>query len=213
MASKPSEPLWLVWAREMQALAQTGLAFTRDPYDRARYEQLRGLAARIMSEYTGADARRIERLFIEEAGYATPKLDVRGAVFRKGRLLLVREAADADRWTLPGGWADVNESPAESVVKEVREESGFDVRVVKLAAVWDRARHPHTPPYAFHIWKLFFVCEITGGAARAGPETSGVAFFAEDELPYDLSVSRVLLPQLRRMFEHIRRPDLPTEFD
>jgi ADP-ribose pyrophosphatase YjhB (NUDIX family) len=110
---------------------------------------------------------------------------------------MVREAVDGDRWTLPGGWADVNESPADAVMKEVREESGFDVRAVKLAAVWDRARHPHTPPYAFHIWKLFFVCEITGGEARGGLETSGVAFFGENELPRDLSVSRVLLPQLR----------------
>jgi len=208
-----AEPAWLLWVREMQALAQTGLAFSRDPYDRDRYEQLRRLAARIMAEHTGMPAERVEALFAAETGYATPKLDVRGAVFRDGRLLLVREAADANRWTLPGGWADVNESPAESVAKEVREESGFAVRVVKLAAVWDRARHPHTPAYAFHIWKLFFLCEITGGEARTGPETTEVAFFAEDALPADLSVSRVLTPQLRRMFAHMRDPALPTEFD
>ena len=87
------------------------------------------------------------------------------------------------------------------------------MRVAKLAAVWDRARHPHVPSYTFHIWKLFFVCEIIGGAARGGLETSAVEFFAEDELPRDLSISRVLLPQLRRMFEHMRRPELPTDFD
>ncbi len=210
---RPIDPLWLLWVREMQALAQTGLAFTRDPFDRERYEQLRRLAARIMAEHTGSDVQRVETLFAEQTGYATPKLDVRGAAFRDGRLLLVREAADANRWTLPGGWADVNESPAECVAKEVREESGFEVRVTKLAAVWDRARHAHKPPYAFHIWKLFFLCEITGGEARIGLETSGVAFFAEDALPTDLSISRVLLPQLRRMFEHMRQPALPTEFD
>jgi ADP-ribose pyrophosphatase YjhB (NUDIX family) len=212
-ARVPLDPPWLLWVREIQALAQTGLAFTRDPYDRERYQRLRGLAARIMSEHTGLDVRRVETLLAAETGYATPKLDVRGAVFRDGRLLMVREAVDGDRWTLPGGWADVSESPADAVMKEVREESGFDVRAVKLAAVWDRARHPHTPPYAFHIWKLFFVCEITGGEARGGLETSGVAFFGENELPRDLSVSRVLLPQLRCMFEHMRRPELPTEFD
>jgi len=208
-----AEPAWLLWVREMQALAQTGLAFSRDPYDRDRYEQLRRLAARIMAEHTGIPTERIEALFAAETGYATPKLDVRGAVFRDGRLLLVREAADANRWTLPDCWADVNESPAESVAKEVREESGFAVRVVKLAAVWDRARHAHTPAYAFHIWKLFFLCEITGGEARTGPETTEVAFFAEDALPADLSVSRVLTPQLRRMFAHMRDQALPTEFD
>jgi ADP-ribose pyrophosphatase YjhB (NUDIX family) len=208
-----TDPRWLLWAREMQALAQTGLALTRDPYDRERYQRLRGLAARIMTEHRGQDVQPIEALFAGDIGYATPKLDVRGAVFRDSRLLLVRETADGDRWTLPGGWADVNESPFESVVKEVREESGFDVRVAKLAAVWDRARHPHVPSYTFHIWKLFFVCEIIGGEARGGLETSAVEFFAEDELPGDLSISRVLLPQLRRMFEHMRRPELPTDFD
>ncbi len=208
-----TDPLWLLWAREMQALAQTGLAFTRDPYDRERYQQLRGLAARIKTEHTRQDAQRIGAIVGGGTGYATPKLDVRGAVFRDGRLLLVRETADGDRWTLPGGWADVNESPTESIVKEVREESGFDVRVAKLAAVWDRARHPHMPAYPFHIWKLFFVCEITGGEARGGLETSAVEFFAEEELPRDLSISRVLLPQLRRMFEHMRRPELATDFE
>ena len=138
---------------------------------------------------------------------------MRGAVFRDGCILLVREAADGGRWTLPGGWADVNESPAECVVREVREESGFDVRVGKLAAVWDRARHAHLPHYVFHIWKLFFVCEIVGGEARTGTETSEVAFFAEQDVPGDLSVSRVLDWQLHRMFEHAREPALPTEFD
>lgn len=212
-ARRRFEPSWLLWAREMAALAQTGLAFTRDPYDRERYEQLRRLAARVLAEHAGLDAGRIERLLASEAGYATPKLDVRGAVIRDGRMLMVREAADGGRWTLPGGWADVNESPAECVAKEVREESGFEVHVYKLAAVWDRAQHGHVPPYPFHIWKLFFLCEITGGVARTSLETSEVAFFAEQDIPTDLSIGRVLPEQLRRMFEHARRPELPTEFD
>ncbi len=209
----PLEPHWLRWTREMQALAQIGLAFTRDPYDRERYEQLRSLAVRIMAAHTGLDARRIETVFAAETGYATPKLDVRGAAFTNGRLLMVRETVDGNRWTLPGGWADVNASPAECVVKEVREESGFEVRVCKLAAVWDRARHGHQPVYTFHIWKLFFLCEIIGGSASDSLETSGVGFFAEHEVPTDLSTSRVLLPQIRRMFEHMRQPGLPTDFD
>jgi ADP-ribose pyrophosphatase YjhB (NUDIX family) len=213
MLRMSAEPLWLLWAREIQALAQTGLSFTRDKYDRERYLQLRALAARIMAEYAGVDVQHVAALFGEQSGYATPKLDVRGAAFRDGRLLMVRETADGGRWTLPGGWADVNESPTECVAKEVREESGFEVRVDKLAAVWDRARHPHEPPYAFHIWKLFFLCSIVGGEARSGLETSEVAFFAEHELPADLSTSRVLPAQLSRMFEHLRQPELPTEFD
>ena len=120
----PTEPRWLLWAREIQALAQTGLAFTRDQYDRERYQRLRALAAQIMAEHTGLEAQDIELMFTQQTGYATPKLGVRGAVFRDDRLLLVRETADEHRWTLPGGWADVNESPAEAVAREVREEAG-----------------------------------------------------------------------------------------
>jgi ADP-ribose pyrophosphatase YjhB (NUDIX family) len=209
----PAEPLWLLWTRELQALAQTGLAFTGDQYDRERYQRLLVLAAEIMAKHTGLDVRNIEVTFGQQDGYATPKLGVRGAVFCDGRILLVRETADEHRWTLPGGWADVNESPAEAVAREVREESGLEVRAFKLAAVWDRARHPHGAVQPFHVWRLFFLCEIVGGAPQTGPETSDVAFFAENELPSQLSTRRVLLPQLSRMFEHVRQPDLPTDFD
>ena len=116
-----------------------------------------------MAQHTGLEVRDIEVMFTQQSGYATPKLGVRGALFREDRVLLVRETADEHRWTLPGGWADVNESPAEAVAREVREEFGLEVRPYKLAAVWDRARHPHGVIEPFHIWRLFFLCEITGG--------------------------------------------------
>lgn len=207
------DPQWLLWAREMQAMAQTGLAFTKDPYDVERYSALRALAARIMAEHTALDPAPIEALFADQAGYATPKVDVRGAVFdAQDRLLLVREAVDGDRWTLPGGWADVNQTPSECVLREIREESGFEASVVKLAAVWDSQRQGHRPS-AFHIYKLFFVCRLEGGAATTSLETTGVAFFAEADLPDDLSLGRVLPGQLRRMFAHHRQPGLATEFD
>jgi ADP-ribose pyrophosphatase YjhB (NUDIX family) len=212
-ATGAPEPLWLLWAREIQALAQTGLAFTHDQYDRERYQQLQELAAQIMAQHTGQEAQDFAMLFSRQAGYATPKLGVRGAVFRGDKVLLVRETADEHRWTLPGGWADVNESPAEAVAREVREEAGIEVQAYKLAAVWDRTRHPHTRSHPFQVWRLFFLCEITGGEPQPGPETSAVAFFAEHELPADLSTSRVLLPQIRRMFEHRRQVSLPTDFD
>lgn len=207
------EPGWLTWTRELQAIAQTGLAFTRDPYDRERYERLRAMASEIMAAHTGAPAERIEALFAGEHGYATPKVDVRGAAFDgHGRLLMVREVADGGRWTLPGGWADVNLTPAENVAKEMREESGYEVRVRKLAAAWDRTRQGH-PDRVFSCCKLFFVCDVVGGAAATGPETSEVGWFAEDALPGDLSLGRVQAPQLRRMFAHARDAALPTEFD
>lgn len=207
-----ADPDWLTWARELQAIAQTGLAFARDPYDRERYEMLRALASRIMAAHTAAPADRIEALFAGESGYATPKVDVRGAVFDDRRLLMVREVADGGRWTLPGGWADVNLTPAENVIKEVAEESGFHVRVRKLAALWDRTRQGH-PSGAFSCCKLFYICDIVGGAAAVGPETSEVGWFAQSELPDDLSLGRVLPGQLRRMFAHAQDDALPTDFE
>ncbi|HEY0207199.1 MAG TPA: NUDIX hydrolase [Acetobacteraceae bacterium] len=208
-----AEPDWLTWTRELQAIAQTGLAFVRDPYDRERYEMLRTLASRIMAAHTASPARRIEELFAGETGYATPKVDVRGAAFdAAGRMLMVREVADAGRWTLPGGWADVNLTAAENVVREMREESGLEVSVRKLAAVWDRTRQGHLSG-VFSCCKFFFICDITGGTTATGPETSGIGWFAEDDLPKELSLGRVLPGQLRRMFHHARDPGLPTEFD
>jgi ADP-ribose pyrophosphatase YjhB (NUDIX family) len=206
------EPKWLVWAREIQATAQTGLAYTKDAYDHQRYEHLRHLAAQMMAEHSGVDAAFVAGLFAEQTGYATPKIDVRGAVFAEGKILLVRERADSGRWTLPGGWADVNRSPRECIVAEVREEAGLEVKPVKLAAVYDRARHPHVPPYPFHIYKMFFICEIVGGVPSPGLETEEVGFFRDDELP-ELSLSRVLDYQITRMFAHAAEPTMPTEFD
>ncbi len=206
------DPDWLLWAREIQAIAQTGLAFNPAPYDHERYAALQALAARIMASRGGGGPAMLEGLFAAQSGYATPKVDVRGAVFRDDRILMVREAADAGRWTLPGGWADVGLTPAENVVKEVREESGFEVRVRKLAAVWDRSRQGHTPQL-FDAYKLFFLCDITGGEAAVSAETTEIGFFAEDALPPDVSLARVLPHQIARMFAHMRDPDLPTEFD
>ena len=208
------EPVWIVWARELQAIAQTGLTFAENGYDRERYMAVRSLAARMMAHYSAADLARVEALFAGQTGYATPKVDVRGAVFdESGRILLVREIADSDRWTLPGGWADVNQSPSEGVIREVREEAGVEVTVRKLAAVYDRALHGHTPPHPFHVYKLFFICDVVGGAPQPGSETSEVAFFAENAIPEDLSVARILPHQISRMFEHARRSELPTDFD
>jgi ADP-ribose pyrophosphatase YjhB (NUDIX family) len=181
-------------------------------YDRERYEGLRHLAAEMMGTMSDADVTTIEGLFAQQSGYATPKVDVRGAIFQDGKILLVQERIDHDRWTLPGGWADVNQSAAECVVREVREEAGLEVRAVKLAAVYDRGRHPYNPPFPFHIYKMFFICEALGGHPAPGPETSGVGFFGPDDLP-ELSLSRVLDIHIRRMFDHQADPALPTDFD
>jgi len=205
------EPNWLRWARQLAALAQDGLTYSDNEYEIDRYKQIRRIAAEMMSAGAECDAKTLIELFSREQGYATPKVDVRGAVFRDDRILLVKEKID-DAWTLPGGWADPCQSPSEAVAREVFEESGFEVRVTKLAAVYDRSRHPHRPIMPFHLYKLFFLCEIAGGRATESFETTGVDFFAEDNIP-ELSISRTLPFQIARMFEHHRQRALPTDFD
>ncbi len=205
-----SEPSWLSLGRELRAIAQIGLAFSKDPFDRQRFERIRELAASVMADGAGADSNRVLELFRQDVGYATPKVDVRGAAFRDGRILLVREVSDGG-WTLPGGWADVNQTPAQCVVREVAEESGFQARAVKLAAVHDyRTRQP--PRHLDSIYKLFFICELLGGSATPSEETSEVAFFPRHELP-PLSLGRTTPEQIELMFRHAEAPGLPTEFD
>jgi ADP-ribose pyrophosphatase YjhB (NUDIX family) len=206
-------PDWLVWARQLQAIAQTGLTYAKDPFDRERYEQVRALAARMMAAPVGLDPLRLEAQFAAEEGYATPKVGVRAGAFREdGAILLVREASDG-LWALPGGWADVNQAPSESAAREVLEESGFAVKVRKLAAVYDQDRRPPAPLRPYHIYRMFFVCDITGGSARTSIETTETGFFAEDNVPADLSLNRTRPEHIARMFAHYRNPDLPTEFD
>src|SRR5580698_5661051 len=170
----PQEPQWLKIAREVRALAQTGLAFSADGFDQQRYERLRELAAQLMAQGSAAEHESIIELLRQEKGYATPKVDVRGAAFQDGRVLMVRETSDG-KWTLPGGWADVNQTAGECVVREIAEESGFSAKAVKLAAVYDYQRSNRPSRHMDSIYKLFFICEITGGVARASEETSEVA--------------------------------------
>lgn len=202
---------WADWCKRLQAIAQNGLTFAHDPYDTERYQAVRQIAAEMIAEGSGLETAAVLGVLDKETDYATPKTDVRGVVFRDDKLLLVRERSDGG-WTLPGGWADVGASPAENVVREVYEESGFTTRAEKLLAVLDRSKHPHTPPFPYHVYKLFILCAITGGRATTSSETDSVAFFGETEIP-PLSIGRVTPAQIRRMFEHHRDPALPTDFD
>jgi ADP-ribose pyrophosphatase YjhB (NUDIX family) len=204
------EPKWLGIAREVRALAQTGLAFTADGFDQQRYRRLQELAALMLAQGS-AEHESILHLLRQEKGYATPKVDVRGAAFVDGRVLMVRELSDG-KWTLPGGWADVNQSPGECVVREIAEESGFKARALKLAAVYDYQRSGHPAHHIDSIYKMFFICEIVGGAACASDETSEVAFFPRNELP-PLSLGRTTAAQIDRMFHHREHLELATDFD
>ncbi|MGB3650795.1 MAG: NUDIX hydrolase [Rivularia sp. (in: cyanobacteria)] len=204
------QPKWLNWAQKIQAIAQNGLTYTENAFDIERYKYLREIAAEIIANHTNIEAREVIDLFAQETGYATPKVDVRGAVFQDNKILLVKERSDGC-WTLPGGWADIGESPSESVVKEILEESGYHTRATKLIAVYDRDKQGH-PPHPDYIYKLFFQCELVGGSASTSIETEDVGFFAEDGIP-QLSLGRILPAQITRLFEYDRNPDLPTDFD
>ena len=204
-------PKWLEWVRELQAISQNGLEFSTNEFDEERYKAVRKIAAEILAYKASEEPENIENLFIKETGYATPKVDVRGVVFKQDKILLVKEISDGG-WTLPGGWADPNETPSESVEREVFEESGFRVKTKKLLAVYDRDKQGHSFPYPFHIYKIFFLCELTGGERKPSIETSDVNFFSEDEIP-PLSERRTLNHQLQKFFKHLTNPGLPAEFD
>ncbi len=199
-------------AKELAAMAQTGAHFAKDRYDQERYQRLGEIAATLLAGYSDLPAEAIYAWSKQEFGYATPKIDVRAFILKDDEVLLVREYADEGRWTLPGGWADVNESPSESVVREVEEESGYIVRPVRLLAVLDREKQGHRPPFPYHVYKIFFHCEIAGGSSRRTAESSESGFFAETNLP-ELSLSRVLPSQIHAFFEAVRSGRTEAQYD
>lgn len=204
------EPKWLEWAKQLQAISQAGLTYSKDIYDLERFELIRKISIEILSQHTDADQEMIKHLFANETGYATPKVDIRGVVFKDHKILMVKENTDGG-WSLPGGWGDIGLSPSEVVVKEVKEESGFDVKAVKLIGILDKKCHPH-PPSPYHVYKIFILCEIIGGQAKEGIETSAVDFFAKDQLP-QLSEERITKSQIQLAFKHLYHSQEPAAFD
>lgn len=205
-----STPRWLEWAREIQALAQTGQAFTKSHYDRLSYERLEKIAAEILAEHSGLGAAEAARAFSLEPGYATPKVDVRAAVVQDGRILLVREQADG-KWAMPGGWADVGDRPSETAERETREESGFEVRALRLVGAFDANRGARASMF-FHAVKLIFLCELVGGEAQTSMETLDVGFFDFDDLP-PLSEHRTNRRHVEEVRAQLRDPLRPAAFD
>lgn len=204
------EPKWLEWAKQLQSIAQAGLTYSKDIYDLERFESLREISVDIIAHHTEMDKTAIRDLFANETGYATPKIDIRAVVFRDNKILMVREKMDGD-WSLPGGWGDIGLTPSEVAIKETKEESGFDVKAIKLISVLDKKCHPH-PSSLYYVYKMFIQCEIIGGQAEEGMETNAVAFFAENELP-SLSIARNTASQIKLAFRHLRYPQEPAYFD
>lgn len=199
-------------ARELAAIAQSGLHYGRDVYDRERYQRLAVIAAEILADQSNVSTEDVLEWNRDEFGYATPKVDVRAYIERDGRVFLIREDSDAGRWTLPGGWADVNSTPSENVIREVKEESGYDVEVHRLLAVLDREKQGHQPSYPFHIYKMFFHASIVGGQPVKNHESSECGFFELDDLP-ELSTSRVLESQILSFRRQCQSGQKSTDFD
>jgi len=194
---------WLQWAIELQSLAQAGLTYGKDLYDKERYERIREISAEIMSHMSDIPTETVKTLFCNETGYQTPKLDTRAAIFKDGKILRVHE--NNDKWSLPGGWCDVNVSVAENTIKEVKEESGLDVAVKSVIAVQDRAKH-NLPIYAYGVCKIFMLCSVVGGAFVENIETVGFDYFSEDDLP-NLATEKNNEEQIRMCFDAYRAGD------
>lgn len=200
---------WLRWAIELQSLAQAGLTYGKDVYDYERYERVREISAEIISHMTDIPCEKVKNLFCNEKGYQTPKLDTRAAIFDKGKILLVRE--NNGKWSLPGGWCDVDISVGENTVKEVKEEAGLDVTADRIIAVQDRKKH-NLPVYAYGVCKVFIQCTVIGGHFERNIETTECRYFSEDDLP-ELATEKNNEEQIRMCFLAYRASDWKTLFD
>lgn len=200
---------WLEWAIELQSLAQAGLTYGKDIFDRERYERIREISAEIMAYKTDIPVQKVKDLFCNETGYQTPKLDTRAAIFQNGKILLVKE--NSGKWSFPGGWVDVNVSVKENTIKEVKEEAGLDVTADKVIAIQDRSKH-NLPVYAYGVCKIFVLCTIIGGAFKENIETTGFAYFSENELP-ELATEKNNEEQVKMCFEAYRTKNWSTLFD
>lgn len=200
---------WVAFAKQLRSIAQTGQTYTTNKYELERYRQLEALTNQMFAVLGDVPIERVENFIVPDRGYATPKVDVRGALFEGDRVLLVREIKDG-RWTLPGGWADVNEGPSSCVLREIAEEAGRRASNPRLAMLKDRSLHPYTPVSPDHIYKLFYVCEDDGGEFAPNNETDAADFFALDDLP-PLSEGRTLAVDIRQCWE-FRRSGAPSVY-
>jgi ADP-ribose pyrophosphatase YjhB (NUDIX family) len=202
-------PKWMEWAREIYSLSQTGLTYSKNEFDLARYQRLQEITAEMIASQSVLAKESVLQSFSMQAGYVTPKIDVRGAVVQDDKILLIQERADG-HWAMPGGWADLGNAPASVAEREVWEESGFRVKAEKVVAVIDANR---IQPFEFyHAYKIIFLCTLLGGEPRVSYETLAVDFFDLGNLP-PLSVYRTNENMLREVFEHVRDPNRPTAFD
>lgn len=188
--------------KRIKSIAETGLVYAEGGYDQERYEELREISLKLMAEMSNQPFTKLDSFFLPQLDYPTPKVDVRGFVLNeKDEILMAQESVDG-KWTIPGGWADVGNTPTEVAVKEVKEETGLDAEIVRLVAIYDKQRHPH-PPEPYYIYKLMFHCRVIGGELKAGFDMQGADWFSLDELP-PLSEERILESQLHHLFTLVK---------
>lgn len=201
---------WLEWASEIQSIAQAGLTFSENQYDIDRYKKLRNIAVSIVNEYTNVPDDKLLTLFAGETGYQTPKVDIRSAVFRGNAILMAREKIDG-KWSLPGGWADVNSSVSESAIRECYEEAGAIVKPRRIIAI-HTANRQNDFIYPYTIYKIFVECDLLEWKFEENMETLCADFFTLDKLP-ELSVERNNLNQVKMCFAAKDRNPFETVFD
>ena len=206
----PPRPAWLRWAERLQAIAQTGLTYSKDPYDQERYAELRRIALEIAAAGLERPAEEVQVVFASALGYPTPKVDVRAVVFRGDELLLVRERKSG-RWTFPGGWADIGDTPGRAAERETLEESGYRVCAHKLVALLDKARHEH-PVSIDYTYKVLIACDLLDGEPATSHEIDAVSFFPRTEVP-DLDLDRTTPGQIALAWSHHDDPGRPADFD
>jgi ADP-ribose pyrophosphatase YjhB (NUDIX family) len=197
--------------KRIKALADTGLVYTDEEYDRERYEELREISLQLLAKVSEKPVEGLKNFFMPVTDYPTPKVDVRALVLNEEKKILMAKEGIDGKWTLPGGWAEIGYSPSDCVVKEVKEETGLNCKVVRLLAVYDKRCHPH-PPQPFYIYKLNFLCEILGGELEPGFDMEGADFFGIDKLP-ELSEDRILLSQIRQLYTMATEHDIQVYFD
>jgi ADP-ribose pyrophosphatase YjhB (NUDIX family) len=195
---------FLDFAKKIQSIAQIGLMYSNTEFDFERYSELRKISLEMMAALSNTQVEKITELFEHEKGYQTPKVDVRGVVFRGDKILMVHEKTD-NCWSLPGGWAEIGLTVKENVIKEIWEETGLTAEPLKILAIIDKKCHAH-PASPWYVYKIFILCKETGGSLKASIETFGADFFKKEELPV-LSDHRNTKEQINRMFEFLENPN------
>lgn len=198
--------------KRLKSIAETGLLYCNNAYDKERYLELQEMSLRLLANLSGHNIESLKASFPITQDYPTAKVDIRGLVLSpdQKKILFVKESADG-KWALPGGWADIGHTPKEIIVKEVKEETGLDVVPRALLAVFDKRMHAH-PPQPFYVYKMALYCEAVSTEITKGFDVLDVQYFGIDDLP-ELSEDRILKSQIELLYNKALASDFEAYFD